>query len=379
MQGKSRGQYPFLKVGDISRSVRSGNLEIDSADNYVDPIDLKELRAKPLPAGTIIFAKIGEGISQNFRAITLRESLIDNNVMGAIHDPNKVDLKFLFSFLRTVDFYGLADKTSVPSIRKSTLERVPVPLPSMAEQRRIAAILDKAEDLRAKRRAAVFQLNKIESSLFHECFGDPVTNEKGWPRQTLANLLQNIDSGWSPTCLDRPAVGDEWGVLKLGAVTRNEYDDLQQKALPSGFQPRPELEVQPGDLLFTRKNTYDLVAACALVRQTRPRLMLSDLIFRLRIKADARIDPVFLHRLLVTPSKRREIQSLAGGSAGSMPNISKTKLSGVLIELPSLETQLAFRERVLMLNLIRSKQHDALTQIDAFYSSLQYRAFRGEL
>ncbi len=63
-------------------------------------------------------------------------------------------------------------------------------------------------------------------------FGDPVQNEMGWPRQRLREIVEEIDSGWSPVCLDRPAMDGEWGVLKLSAVTSCEYKEEEQKALP---------------------------------------------------------------------------------------------------------------------------------------------------
>jgi type I restriction enzyme S subunit len=264
-------------------------------------------------------------------------------------------------------------------VNTTVLKEWEVPVPPLAEQRRIAAILDKAEALRAKRRDTIAQIVEFESALFCEYFGDPAVNDRRWPRKPLGELLVSIDSGWSPVCLDRPAEDDEWGVLKLGAVTTCEYDDSQQKALPTTTEPRPELEVRPNDILFTRKNTYDLVAACALVGQTRPKLMLSDLVFRLKLKADAPIAPSYLQRLLTAPSKRREIQKMAGGSAGSMPNISKAKLSTALIEIPPVALQRAFAHRISIARQLRNQQRDGLVGLDQLFASLQHRAFRGEL
>ena len=207
---------------------------------------------------------------------------------------------------------------TVPHIDGRVLKNLEIPLPPLAEQRRIAEVLDRAEALRAKRRAALAQLEVLTLSLFIDLFGDPVTNPKKWPRTPFSELLANIDSGWSPKCLDRPVTGEEWGILKLGAVTWCEYNPAENKALPPDVKPDPVIEVKAGDLLFARKNTYELVAACALVRETPPRLLMSDLIFRLRLRPDAKVDSCFLHQLLIYPTKRRDIQKLAGGSAGSM-------------------------------------------------------------
>ena len=189
----------------------------------------------------------------------------------------------------------------------------------------------------------------------------------------------NIDSGWSPNCLDRPATGDEWGVLKLGAVTRCEYNSAENKALPPDIEPDSSLEVKPGDLLFSRKNTYQLVAACALVRETPPRLLMSDLIFRFRLRPEMKVDSAFLHQLLIYPTKRREIQKLAGGSAGSMPNISKARLQTAPIEMPPLALQREFAGRVAAVEKLKAAQRASLAELDELFASLQHRAFRGEL
>ena len=210
-------------------------------------------------------------------------------------------------------------------------------------------------------------------------FGDPVTNPKGWKKETIDDLVTNIDSGWSPSCLDRPANKDEWGVLKLGAVTSCYFRDDQSKALPEGIVPRPELEVRKGDLLFTRKNTYDLVAACAFVHKTRPKLLLPDLIFRLRFTNNARIEPMFAWQQLINQKLRKKIQSLAGGAAGSMPNISKAKLRKVELATPPLPLQRHFAAIVESVEQQKTRLRAHLAELDILFASLQDRAFKGAL
>ncbi len=264
-------------------------------------------------------------------------------------------------------------------VTRSMVEELEIPLPPLAEQRRIAEVLGRAEALRAKRRAALAQLDVLTQSLFLDLFGDPLTNPKGWPRVEFGELLDNIDSGWSPTCLDRPVMGKEWGILKLGAVTWCEYNAAENKALPPDVEPDPTIEVKAGDLLFARKNTYELVAACALVRETPPRLLMSDLMFRFRLRPDAKLDSTFLQQLLIYPTKRREIQKFAGGSAGSMPNISKARLKKTPIEVPPIPLQREFARRVTAVEALKTAQRASLAELDALFATLQHRAFRGEL
>jgi type I restriction enzyme S subunit len=208
-------------------------------------------------------------------------------------DEARVSTEYLVYALRNGSLSKAISGTAQPQITRQSLTAISIPLPPLSEQRRIADILDRADALRAKRRAALAQLDSLTQSIFLDLFGDPATNPKGWPQVELGNLLENIDSGWSPKCLDRPVENGEWGILKLGAVTWCEYDPAENKALPSDVDPDPSLEVRVNDLLFARKNTCELVAACTLVQKTPPRLMMSDLIFRLRLRSDAEIEPPF--------------------------------------------------------------------------------------
>jgi type I restriction enzyme S subunit len=298
-------------------------------------------------------------------------------------DPDRVAPEYIVQFLNSDALQsqakGLAHGQTRPRVNLGQLGAVRVPLPPLAEQRRIADILDHADALRAKRCLAIAQLDTLTQSIFLDTFGDPVVNPKGWERVSLGDLLTDIDSGHSPVCLNRPVSDTEWGVLKLGAVTSCRYDPSQNKALPPESGPRAALEVQTGDVLFTRKNTYELVGACALVRETPPRLLLPDLIFRLRLRRDAAVHTSYLHQLLIYPTKRREIQRMAGGSAGSMPNISKARLRSASIERPPCELQDQFAQRVTAVEEMRAVHQTSLAHANALAASLQSRAFRGEL
>jgi type I restriction enzyme, S subunit len=301
-----------------------------------------------------------------------------------LRPKQNLDGAYLFHLLRApfirkageMKMKGAAGQRRVPADFFAQLQ---IPLPPLAEQKRIAAILDAADTLRAKRREAIAQLDSFLQSTFVDMFGDPVRNEKGWEVKKLEDWLENIDSGWSPKCLERKANNDEWGVLKLGAVTWCEFDENEQKALPLDLKPRSELEVKRGDLLFTRKNTYDLIAAVVYVHNVRPYLMLSDLIFRLRLKHDINIEPMFLWKLLIEQNQRQTIQKLAGGAAASMPNISKAKLKSVILIHPPLPLQHKFATIVESVERQKARMQAHLAELDALFASLQARAFNGEL
>lgn len=366
------GDIPWITSADIYGPV------VNTARSYITEEALTNSSTNKVPKGTILLVtRTGVG-----KVSTAGFDLCFSQDITAIK-PNlsKLDSRYLVHFLRTKrsHFERLARGATIKGITREVVTSLDIPLPSLSDQKRIANILDETDVIRSKRLESVELMSGLAQSIFLEMFGEPVSNTKEWKRVAFGELLDKIESGWSPSCLDRAAREDEWGVLKLGAVTKCTFIDSENKALPALVKPVPELEVRAGDLLFTRKNTYQLVAACALVHETRPRLMIPDLIFRLRLRQDAGLDECYLHQLLIHPNKRAQIQKLASGSAGSMPNISKARLSTVDIEVPPLELQKQFRKRIVAVEQLVMKQRDGMNELNSLLSSLQYRAFKGEL
>jgi len=140
-QGEKKGDLPFFKVGDISRTVTQGKIYLDISDNYISNKECNKLKAVPFKAGTIVFAKIGEALKLNRRAILLTDSLVDNNVAGILPREG-VENKYLFNFLKTIKLGDISRATTVPSVRLSDLQRIRIPIPPLNEQKRIVTKLD---------------------------------------------------------------------------------------------------------------------------------------------------------------------------------------------------------------------------------------------
>jgi type I restriction enzyme S subunit len=162
-------------------------------------------------------------------------------------------------------------------------------------------------------------------------------------------------------------------------VSAGDYRPSENKATLKTEDVDPRLEVAPGDILLSRKNTLDLVGASAYVWDTPPHRLLPDLIFRLVPAADAPVLPVYLQAALAQPAARSAIRRLAGGSAGSMPNISKGRLLTVRLDLPHLKLQEEYARRVALVNLGRDQAGKQIAEINRLGASLQQRAFAGEL
>ncbi len=163
----------------------------------------------------------------------------------------------------------------------------------------------------------------------------------------LGEVITDLRNGWSPQCLERPATEDEWGVLKVGAVSYGWFDDRQNKALPPTLQPKPSLEVKPGEVIISRANILRLVGACAIVRETRPCLLLCDKLFRVEFLKDSPMLPDFLAEVLKTHSVRQQIEAGAIGTSPTMKNISKSALLELTFSVPTGPDGLKIQERMI--------------------------------
>ena len=217
---------------------------------------------------------------------------------------------------------------NIQNLNQQILAALNIPIPPIEMQKEFSVFVKQSD----KSKFISFK------SQFIEMFGDPDNNSKNWPLVSLKDCLVAIDSGKSITCENYPRTGDLPAILKLSAVTYGEYQPEENKQLPLAEQFIKEAEVHVGDLLFSRKNTLEYVGMTALVKQTPPKLMMPDLIFRLVPQENVR--PQYLHQLINHPMYRGTISGLANGSAGSMPNISKQKLNNLAIPLPPVELQM---------------------------------------
>ena len=297
-------------------------------------------------------------------------------------DSSIVDPAYLIRFLkspRALAQYARLGQGAIhrrKAISLKALGSLQVPLFGLEEQRRVAEILDRADEIRAKRRQQLAHLDTLTQSIFREMFGD--IRRTRWETSPLGEVVSGIGTGISPKCEVRPALEDEWGVLKLSAVTQGVFKPTENKAYLGDVGPLRKNEVHEGDVLMTRKNTRELVGAVAIAQRPPARLLLPDLIFRLVVNS-RQMDPQYFQSLMMSEGKRAQVRELSGGSAGSMPNISMARLKKLPIELPPLDIQRTFAERVEVIHVQRSAVERALAADDELFASLQSRAFRGEL
>lgn len=311
--------------------------------------------AQLVPAGSIVVTKrapIGN-------VAILAASACSNQGCLLLAAERELDTRFYFYWLKhsAEGLNALGRGSTFLELSTEDLKSLRVPLPQLASQRAIADFLDAEtaridaliaakENLLAmlaeKRRALVTQAvtRGLDPSVPMRDSGIPWLGEipAHWDEVRLRFLFDRIEQGWSPQAESREPSENEWGVLKLSAVSRGYFDESAAKALPPELEPRLDYEVQAGDFLLTRANTPSLVGDVCFVEATRPKLMLCDLIYRLALRPKL-VDGRYLAHFLGLPLGRSQIEADARGTSSSMVKISQEHIKSWLVLLPPLQEQ----------------------------------------
>ena len=292
--------------------------------------------------------------------------------------PSVLCSDYLFHWVQSSQFVAEMVKNSTganyPAVSNKivTASRLPyVPLP---EQRRIAAILDQADALRAKRREALAQLDSLTQSIFIEMFGDPVTNPKGWPEVAFPDVVyfqegpgvrkwQFRDSGIK--LINVGNIVD--GQLVLSRTSRH----LDAKEVNQRYR---HFLLDEGDLVVASSGvTWGKIA---YVTSENLPLCLNTSVIRLRALTDS-VSHEFIRTFVASAAFRGQISKLITGSA--QPNFGPAHLKQVRMMLPPSALQKKFSEVIVAASRHRTKFEVSINKLDALFASLQHRAFRGEL
>lgn len=299
--------------------------------------------------------------------------------VAGIRVGKQVDKLYLWYWLLANKSYFLSKGKGATFLQISRIDIVEalIPLPPLEEQKRIAQVLDKADRLRQKDRLLLQKYDQLLQSVFLYMFGDPVKNEKGWEITTVANVVETIVSGTSYGGEDRNLQEDELGVLKISAVTSGTFNPNEYKAVPKSLILKKTISPKKGDLLFSRANTRELVAATCIVDKDYPLLFLPDKLWKINLKPTC--NPFYFRFLLSHAEFRNGLTKTATGTSGSMLNISMEKLRQLELPLPDICTQNKFGKAVEKVEEVKSLHLRSSGHSVLLFQSLLQKAFKGEL
>ena len=305
--------------------------------------------------------------------ITEPKSYITGNAMCLDNLQSGILLEYLYYCLLHYDFRNVISGSAQPQITRQGLEKVEIGISSIEEQKKRITTLNKINVVIAARQQQLQKLDDLVKARFVELFGNPISNPMKWDTYQLEECLERIDNGKSFICSDKPRVGDTPAILKLSAATYGDYRPNENKALLDESLFVESSEVHAGDLLFTRKNTPELVGTAAYVQNTPSKLMMPDLIFRL--VPNEKVNAVFLWQLINCKEFRPVIQAISGGSAKSMSNISKERLGKIKVICPPRELQDSLIPFVEQTDKSKAVVQKALDEAQLLFDSLMQKYF----
>ncbi|HAM25529.1 MAG TPA: hypothetical protein DCP11_02190 [Microbacteriaceae bacterium] len=281
--------------------------------------------------------------------------------------PELVDDRYLFSWVQGPSFVAemarLATGGSVPAVSDTLVRSMAIPLPPLEEQRRIASILDQADQLRHDRRDAIALLDELATAFLLDMVESAV--EFG----TVADLVESATYGTSAKAGHGGARGGRLPVIRGGNITREgglDLDDLVAVDLEDAEADR--FSVRDGDVLFFRTGNAESVARSAVLRGDLP-VVFAAAVIRLRPLQSSSAD--FLAAFLDSAYGK---SSLRG-----MGSINPKSLLSMPLPLPPIAEQTDFEGRLQDLRLARTNERLQLAKLDELYASLQFRAFNGRL
>ena len=193
-QGKAIGDFPFYKVGDIANNVVAGNVYLSLCNNYISNQDALEIKGTIIPKDTVVFAKIGEALKLNRRALTSCNCLIDNNAMGIAPKRKFLQTGYFFYFMKNLKLQNFAESTTVPSVRKSKLEQIEIETPPLNTQNEVERTLDKISSLITIRQHQLQKLDELIKARFVEMFGG-IHDSSLYPYVPVKELTHVISGG----------------------------------------------------------------------------------------------------------------------------------------------------------------------------------------
>jgi len=353
---------PCVRVADFDRQ----RLRVELSEPTIRNVTEQERAGRLLRQGDLLLEKSGGGELQPVGCVVLYDdplpAVCSNFVARVQMAPGMIP-----SFWRYLHAAAYAVRLNTRSIKQTSgiqnldqsqyFDEV-AGFPPVSEQHSIAEFLDREtakidalvgeqrrliELLKEKRQAVISHavtkgLNPLApmkpSGI--EWLGDVPEH---WSVTSVRRIVRRIEQGWSPECFGRPAEAEEWGVVKSGCVNRGIFADQENKALPETLEPVPEYEIQVGDILMSRASgSPELVGSTAHVRSTRPRLMLSDKIFRIHLRSN--IDQEFFVAVFNSLLLRSQIERAISGAEGLANNLPQSALKAFFCVLPPSSEQL---------------------------------------
>ena len=362
------GTIPWVKSGELK------NRYITEIEEYITDLAVEKSSAKLVSKGSLLIAMYGATVGE-VSQLTF-DATTNQAICNIQPDENVCDVNYLYRFLEASKPYLLSRRVGggQPNISQSVIKDLDVPLPPLSEQRRIASILDQADELRQKRQQAIEKLDQLLQAEFISKF-----HQKNFPAFNVSDLLENeksmrtgpfgsqllhsefVDEGIHVLGIDN-AVQNSFNWAKPRFITEEKYKDLKRYT------------VKPRDVIITIMGTC---GKCAVVPEDIPTAINTKHLCCITLD-QRKCNPEFLHSyFLLHPTARNYLESRAKGAIMSGLNMGIIK--ELPVELPPIEMQNEFSKLKQKVILQKTLMIEELSKLNELFQSLQNQAFSGTL
>lgn len=354
------GDMPVIRIRDVLRGRSTTFLRGHCEPQYI------------INDGDILIGMDGEFNRARWKG---GKAALNQRVCRISAKNGHLDEGFLFYFL-PAELKRIEAQTSFATVKHLSakqIREIAIPLPPLPEQRRIAAILDQADALRTKRRAALGQLDEMAQAIFVEMFGDPIENPRRFPSMRLGTLVDE-SRGISYGIVQRGPDRDTGvAVLRISDIAGGKVNQTKLKITTPEIAGRFRRTcLVGGELVISIRGTVGLVAA---VPSSLAGANVSREIAVIPLKRG--VSRTFVRDLIRTDGAQRHIVADVKGVAQSGINLEDLRELPVI--QPPVHLLTEYERRIAEYEKIEMKASISMDSLDTLFASLQHRAFRGEL
>lgn len=360
------GSIPWIKSGDLRENL------VTEATEFLSEDAIQNSSAKIVKKGALLLAMYGATVGR--MAILGIDAATNQAVCSIVPDESKAFPKYVYYALlnKVPEFLRNAVGGAQPNINQGIIKETKIPLPPLAEQKRIAAILDKADAIRRKRQQAIQLADDFLRSVFLDMFGDPVTNPKGWEVRNLDSCLDFLTSGSRGWAQYYSEQGDKF--IRIQNVGKNKLllADMAYINAPSGAEAI-RTKIKKGDVLLSI--TADLGRASVVTEDISGGFINQHLAI-LRVNQN-QINPRYLAAFLSSDAGVRQFTSKNKSAVKAGLNFSDIK--SLAIALPPLNLQKKYEYIYEKLEQLHINNFKDAHQSNSLFNSLSQKAFSGQL
>jgi len=365
------GTIPWVKSGELK------NRYITSVEEYITELAVEKSSAKLVSKGSLLIAMYGATVGE-VSQLTF-DATTNQAICNIAPDENVCDVNYLYRFLEASKPYLLSRRVGggQPNISQGIIKDLEVPLPSLSEQRRIASILDKADELRQKRQQAIEKLDQLLQATFIDMFGDPILNTKNWPSDKKLGDIADIVSGITK---GRKITGKSLREIPYLAVSnvQDKYLNLSViKTIEASDEEIERYKLQQGDLLLTEGGDPDKLGRGTLWNNEVDECIHQNHVFRVRLTSKD-FTPNYLNWIVGSEYGKRYFLKSAKQTTG-IASINMGQLKKLPLLIPPLDLQIQFDERCNKFHQIKKQLVESYKDINNLFKSLQNQAFSGNL